>query len=64
MPALRRSGQLDGRRLHEALHAPGDDDLAAFYKTPTGKKVAGMLPTLSGEIGTKMATILSPVPSS
>ena len=26
------------------------DDLAAFYKTPTGKKLAAALPTLSGEI--------------
>jgi uncharacterized protein len=34
------------------------DDLAAFYKTPTGKKLAASLPTLSGEIGTKMAPIL------
>jgi len=34
------------------------DDLAAFYKTPTGKKFAGMLPTLSGEVGAKMAPLL------
>jgi hypothetical protein len=34
------------------------DDLATFYKTPTGKKLAAALPTLSGEIGAKMAPIL------
>jgi uncharacterized protein len=34
------------------------DDVAAFYKTPTGKKLAATLPTLSGEIGTKMSPIL------
>jgi len=34
------------------------DDLAAFYKTPTGKKVAGLLPVLSGEVGAKMAPIV------
>ena len=34
------------------------DDLAAFYKTPTGKKLAATLPTLSGEIGAKMAPLL------
>jgi hypothetical protein len=34
------------------------DDLAAFYKTPTGKKLAGLLPTLSGEIGAKIAPML------
>ena len=34
------------------------DDLAAFYKTPTGKKVASLLPKLSGEVGAKMAPIL------
>jgi hypothetical protein len=33
-------------------------DLAAFYKTPTGKKLASLLPTLSGEIGTKIAPML------
>ena len=27
------------------------DDLAAFYRTPTGKKAAATLPKLSGEIG-------------
>ena len=30
------------------------DDIAAFYATPTGKKVARMLPSLSGELGAKM----------
>jgi hypothetical protein len=34
------------------------DDMATFYKTPTGKKLAGALPILSGEIGAKMAPIL------
>jgi hypothetical protein len=34
------------------------DDLAAFYKTPTGKKVSSLLPTLSGEIGAKLAPML------
>jgi hypothetical protein len=34
------------------------DDLAAFYKTPTGKKFAATLPTLSGEVGAKMAPIM------
>jgi hypothetical protein len=34
------------------------DDLAAFYKTPTGKKLSGLLPVLSGEVGAKMAPIL------
>jgi hypothetical protein len=34
------------------------DDLAAFYKTPTGKKFASALPALSGEVGAKMAPLL------
>jgi len=34
------------------------DDLAAFYKTPTGKKLAATLPTLSGEVGAKMAPLM------
>ena len=34
------------------------DDLAAFYRTPTGKKVAGTLPQLSGEIGAVMAPLM------
>ena len=34
------------------------EDIAAFYKTPTGKKVARMIPTLGGEVGTKMTPIL------
>jgi hypothetical protein len=34
------------------------EDLATFYKTPTGKKVARMIPTLSGEVGQKMGPLL------
>jgi hypothetical protein len=34
------------------------EDLAAFYRTPTGKKVARMIPTLSGEVGQKMGPLL------
>ena len=34
------------------------DDLANFYKTPTGKKVATLMPVLSGEVGAKMGPIL------
>lgn len=34
------------------------DDLAAFYATPTGKKVAALLPTISGEIGAKMGPLM------
>src|SRR3954468_23676034 len=34
------------------------DDLAAFYKTPTGKKFASKLPALTGEVDTKMTPIL------
>jgi hypothetical protein len=34
------------------------DDLAAFYKTPTGKKLAASLPALTGEIGAKMTPVL------
>jgi len=34
------------------------DDLAAFYKTPTGKKLASKLPALTGEVGAKMTPIL------
>lgn len=33
-------------------------DLAAFYATPTGKKLSKLLPTLSGEIGAKLAPIM------
>jgi hypothetical protein len=33
-------------------------DLAAFYKTPTGKKLAGLLPQLTGEIGAKVSPII------
>jgi hypothetical protein len=34
------------------------DDIAAFYATPTGKKVARLLPALSGEMGAKMGPLL------
>jgi hypothetical protein len=34
------------------------DDLATFYRTPTGKKFASKLPVLSGEAGAKMAPLL------
>jgi len=34
------------------------DELAAFYKTPTGKKLATKLPVLTGEVGAKMTPIL------
>jgi hypothetical protein len=34
------------------------DDLAAFYRTPTGKKFASKLPALSGEVGAKMTPLL------
>jgi uncharacterized protein len=34
------------------------DDVAQFYATPTGKKVARLLPALSGEMGAKMGPIL------
>jgi len=34
------------------------DDLATFYKTPTGKKLSSLLPTLSGEVGAKIAPML------
>jgi hypothetical protein len=34
------------------------DELAAFYKTPTGKKLASKLPVLTGEVGAKMTPIL------
>jgi hypothetical protein len=34
------------------------EDLSVFYRTPTGKKVARMIPTLSGEVGTKMGPLL------
>jgi hypothetical protein len=33
-------------------------DLIAFYKTPTGRKAARLLPELMGEVGTKMAQIM------
>jgi len=34
------------------------DDIAAFYATPTGKKVARLLPELSGEMGAKMGPLV------
>jgi uncharacterized protein len=34
------------------------DDLAGFYRTPTGKKLAATLPALSGELGAKMMPVL------
>jgi hypothetical protein len=34
------------------------DDIAAFYATPTGKKVARLMPALSGEIGAKMGPLM------
>ncbi len=34
------------------------EDLAAFYRTPTGKKVAKAIPTLGGEVGMKMTPLL------
>ena len=33
-------------------------DLLAFYRTPTGRKAARLLPDLMGEVGAKMAQIL------
>ena len=33
-------------------------DMAAFYRTPTGKKVARLLPTLSGEVGAKIGPLM------
>lgn len=34
------------------------EDLAAFYRTPTGAKVAKTIPALGGEMGKKMAPLL------
>ena len=34
------------------------DDLIRFYKTPTGKKAAKVLPDLMGEVGAKMGQIM------
>lgn len=34
------------------------DDLAAFYKTATGQKVARLLPVISGEIGAKIGPLM------
>ena len=33
-------------------------DLAAFYKTPTGKKAARLMPELMGEVGQKVGAIV------
>jgi hypothetical protein len=35
------------------------DDLAAFYRTPTGQKAARLLPTISGEVGAKMGPLMA-----
>ena len=34
------------------------DDLATFYRTPTGAKVAKLLPTISGEVGAKIGPLM------
>ena len=34
------------------------DDLAAFYRTPTGAKVARLLPTITGEVGAKIGPLM------
>jgi uncharacterized protein len=34
------------------------DDLAVFYRTPTGQKAARMLPTISGEVGAKIGPLM------
>jgi hypothetical protein len=34
------------------------DDLAVFYRTPTGKKVAAKMPQIAGEVGAMMAPML------
>jgi hypothetical protein len=34
------------------------EDIAAFYKTPTGKKIASKLPELTGEVGAKVTPVL------
>jgi hypothetical protein len=35
------------------------DDLAVFYRTPTGQKAARLLPTISGEVGAKIGPIMA-----
>jgi hypothetical protein len=34
------------------------DDVAGFYRTTTGKKVARLMPTLTGEVGAKIGPLL------
>jgi hypothetical protein len=34
------------------------DDLAAFYRTPTGKKLSEKLPQITGEVGALMAPFM------
>ena len=34
------------------------DDVAGFYRTPTGKKMARLMPTLTGEVGAKLGPLL------
>jgi hypothetical protein len=34
------------------------DDLAKFYRTPSGKKLARLMPMLTGEIGAKVAPLM------
>jgi hypothetical protein len=34
------------------------DDVAAFYRTGTGKKLARLMPTLTGEVGAKLGPLL------
>jgi hypothetical protein len=34
------------------------DDVAGFYRTPTGKKMARLMPTLTGEVGGKLGPLL------
>ena len=34
------------------------DDVAAFYRTSTGKKLARLMPTLTGEVGGKIGPLL------
>jgi uncharacterized protein len=34
------------------------DDVAGFYRTPTGKKMARLMPVLTGEVGAKIGPLL------
>ena len=34
------------------------DDVAGFYRTPTGKKMARLMPTLTGEVGARLGPLL------